>query len=317
MHAGVELDSAPASGDALRGGAPLPSGFSDSRPWIVGDAMVGAHDMLLPSLGGYFLSSFQFDASDSLATRSARDRSGRRDRSAHRDQGGLRRVRQRRQGRGSRQAFWVRAGRQFRLDGGGMFAYFDGVTVGYRTNGIDASAFVGQRVVLYVDTPARHRRSARRPRSISRRLNGIPLSIALDFLGLAINDGTVVNADGSIGEINCGGSSRSPRRPTRTRSCTSSSACASSTTDGEQRTRSGHQCRRDARGARARPRRRARSLEISPSLLVIGDVEQRLGGDLAYDLAAPSAVDVVDISRKLGVGLGAPIDALTVGARVD
>src|SRR5262249_28141690 len=71
LRAGVELESAPASGDALRGGAALPPGFADSRPWIVGDAVVGARDLLLPSLGGYFLSSFQFDASDSLATRSA------------------------------------------------------------------------------------------------------------------------------------------------------------------------------------------------------------------------------------------------------
>jgi hypothetical protein len=65
LRAGVSLESAPASGDALRGGAALPAGFADSRPWIVGDAVVGARDLLLPSLGGYLLSSFQFDASDS------------------------------------------------------------------------------------------------------------------------------------------------------------------------------------------------------------------------------------------------------------
>src|SRR5262249_14007540 len=55
----------------------------------------------------------------------------------------------------------------------------------------------------------------------------------------------------------------------------------------------------------------------SDRIMVIGDVEQRQGGDLAYDLAAPSAVDVIDIARKLGVGVGAPINALTVGAHLD
>src|SRR5262249_42887957 len=48
---------------------------------------------------------------------------------------------------------WLRAGRQFRLDAGAMFAYYDGVTVGYRTDsGYSVSAFGGQRVSLYVDT---------------------------------------------------------------------------------------------------------------------------------------------------------------------
>jgi len=53
------------------------------------------------------------------------------------------------------------------------------------------------------------------------------------------------------------------------------------------------------------------------SLVVVADVEQRRGGDLAYDLASPAAVDVVQIAQKLGVGLSAPTDATTLGARVD
>ena len=60
-------------------------------------------------------------------------------------------------------------------------------------------------------------------------------------------------------------------------------------------------------------------IKLAPTrtVLVVADIEQRSGGDLAYDLASPSAVDVVDISRRLGVGLATPIDATTLGARVD
>jgi hypothetical protein len=52
-------------------------------------------------------------------------------------------------------------------------------------------------------------------------------------------------------------------------------------------------------------------------VVVVADVEQRRGGDLAYDLASPAAVDVVQIAQRLGVGLAAPIDATTVGGRID
>jgi hypothetical protein len=52
-------------------------------------------------------------------------------------------------------------------------------------------------------------------------------------------------------------------------------------------------------------------------IVVIADAEQRSGGDVAYDLAAPSAVDVVEVAQKLGVGLAAPVEATVLGARAD
>ncbi len=45
VRAGVDLENAPATSDPLRGGAPLPPNFAESRPWIVGDAMLGARDL--------------------------------------------------------------------------------------------------------------------------------------------------------------------------------------------------------------------------------------------------------------------------------
>src|SRR6185436_9988222 len=67
IRAGVELDTAPASGDTLRGGFPLQGDFTDTRPWIAGDAVIGARGIITPSLNGYFMSSFAFDASDTLS----------------------------------------------------------------------------------------------------------------------------------------------------------------------------------------------------------------------------------------------------------
>src|SRR5262249_2174737 len=62
VRAGVQLDTAGDSGETMRGGARLPDDFTGSRPWILGDAIVSARDILLPSLGAYLLSSFQLDA---------------------------------------------------------------------------------------------------------------------------------------------------------------------------------------------------------------------------------------------------------------
>jgi hypothetical protein len=295
----------------------LPGGFADSRPWIVGDAMVGAKDMLVPSLGGYFLTSFMADASDSLATRSAvidpSDATGQHlaIKAGYAEYGNDSKA------ENAGQAFWARAGRQFRLDGGGMFAYFDGVTGGYRKNGIDASAFVGQRVALYVDTPNGIEFGATGAIDL-KKTNSIPLRISADFLGLSINDGTVVNADGTVGEdqlrwlLNLTASSDPNKKlhlELRVRAVDDgqSSNTPDPVTNVLETPGGAHLGRI---GGRIR-------YEISPSLLVIGDIEERFGGDLAYDLAAPSAVDVVDVSRKLGVGLNQAINALTVGARFD
>ena len=53
--------------------------------------------------------------------------------------------------------------------------------------------------------------------------------------------------------------------------------------------------------------------------MIVADVQQRGAGDLAYDLAAPTNVDVVDIARQagLGVGLYQPVDATSFGAQID
>ena len=297
LRAGVELDSAPASGDALRGGAPLPAGFAESRPWIVGDAMVGARDLLLPSLGGYFLSSFQLDADDSPATRSALVEPGdAADRRIAIKAGYVE------WGNDDRrtQPVWLRGGRQFRLDGGALFAYFDGVTAGYRTRGLDMSAFAGRRVVLYVDSEAGTTFGATAAVDVGA-LRGVPVKLAVDYMGLAIRQPTRED-DGDIELRQLIAVTSSYEPSTRLRA-----ELRARLADG------------GTGGANLALGRLGSRLRLAPSdrVMVIADVEQRWGGDLAYDLAAPSAVDVVDVARKLGVGLGAPIDALTLGAHVD
>ena len=286
IRAGAELDGAPASGDALRGGAQLPSGYSGYRPWVVGDAVVGARDLLLPSLGAYLLSSFQLDASDSLATRSAlvepSDANGQRIaiKAGYAEWG--------RDERSDQQHLWLRAGRQFRLDAGGLFAYFDGATLGWREHAWSVSTFGGQRVALYVDTP--HGTTFGGTAAIDLGLLEIaPVKLAADAMALAVSgDLRQLIAFAATYE-----SSKTWRLDARAR-----------IVDGGTGLGFGRA------GAR---------LKLSPSRswLVIADLEQRSGGDLAYDLASPSAVDVVDIARKLGVGLASPIDATTLGARVD
>ena len=295
LRAGVELESAPASGDALRGGAPLPPGFVDSRPWIVGDAMVGARDLLVPSLGGYLLSSFQFDASDSLATRSALVSPG-----DAADQRIAIKAGYVEWGNDDRrpQKVWLRGGRQFRLDAGAMFAYFDGITAGYRNQGVDLSAFAGQRVVLYVDSEPGVEFGATAAVDLQA-LRGTPIRLALDYMGLAISQPAMAGSDETqLRQLIALSGSYEPSNKLR-------AELRARIVDGD-----GNGLALGRVGGRVK-------LTPSDQLMVIGDIEQRQGGDLAYDLAAPSAVDVVDVARKLGVGLAAPIDALTIGARVD
>ncbi len=304
VRAGVELDGAGASGDPLRGGASLPSGFAESRPWIVGDAIVGVRDILTPSLGAYFLSSFGFDASDSLATRTAfvrpydaADSYAIAIKAGYVDWG--------REDKRPNQKVWLRGGRQFRLDGGSLFAYFDGLTTGYRDNGVELSGFVGQRVALYVDTPKGIVFGGTASLDL-KKLKNVPARIAVDYMGLAIDalglmGGTesqtrhLVNVLGSY-DVN-----RQTKIDVRARLL---DAQRDDNGDGQP---DGFALGRI--GARLRTERK--------NLIVLADVEHRDGGDLAYDLAAPSAVDVVSVSRQLGVGIAAPVSATTLGVQVD
>jgi hypothetical protein len=285
VRAGVELDTAAGSGETLRGGARLPDDFAGSRPWILGDAIVGARNVLLPSLGAYLLSSFQLDASDALASRSATiapsdadelpivikagyAEYGRDD--VHRDR-----------------KLWLRGGRQLRLDGGAMFAYFDGATVGYRERAWDVSAFAGQRVSLYVDTARGFTYGATAALDLGKQRN-VPLRLAANVMGLAIDDDARL-----LGTV-------------------------AATYDVGKRASVNVRARLvDSGGGIELGRAGGRVKVTGRSVVVVADVEQRRGGDLAYDLASPAAVDVVQIAQRLGVGLTAPIDATTVGARVD
>ena len=285
IRAGVELDTAGDSGETQRGGARLTDDFAGSRPWILGDALVGARNILLPSLGAYFLSSFQLDASDSLASNTATvlpsdadnlpiaikagyAEYGRDD--VHKDK-----------------KLWLRGGRQFRLDGGAMFAYFDGATIGYRARAWDVSAFAGQRVSLYVDTDKGITYGATAALDLGAAVR-VPLKLAANFMGLSLEDATrmlsVVQATYDV----------SKRASVNVRA---------RLVDGGEGFELGRV------GGRLKVAGR--------SLTFVADVEQRQGGDLAYDLASPAAVDVVQIAQKLGVGLAAPINATTFGARID
>ena len=303
IRAGVELDGAGASGSTLRGGASLPSGYADSRPWIVGDAVVGVRDILVPSLGAYFLSSFQLDASDSAGSRSAFVRPYDADDSyAIAIKAGYAEW-----GRDDRrpQKLWLRGGRQFRLDGGSLFAYFDGATVGFRDKGVELSGFAGQRVALYVDTPKGLLFGATAAIDLKQTAN-LPARVALDYMGLAI-DGLGFSSD--------------------TESLTRHLLSLTGTYDVNKQMKVDVRARlvdaqRDDNGDGATDgfalgRVGARMRIEKKNVIVLVDAEHRDGGDLAYDLAAPSAVDVVSVSRQLGVGLAASVSASTLGVQVD
>jgi len=304
VRAGIELDGAGASGEPLRGGAALPDGFAESRPWVVGDAMVGARDMLLPSLGAYFLTSFQLDASDSLATRSAfvrpydnEDAYNLAIKAGYAEWG--------RDDRRPDQKLWLRGGRQFRLDGNTLFAYFDGGTVGYRGNGVEASGFAGQRVALYVDTPQGLLFGGTSALDL-KKLANLPARVTADYMGLAIDglgiDDEVVSQTRHLLELR-GHYDVSQRTGVDVRARIVDAARdddADMQADGFALGRIG-----------------GRIKTHTKTLIVILDVEHRDGGDLAYDLAAPSAVDVVNVSRQLGVGLATPIAATTIGGQLD
>lgn len=304
INAGMQIDTAADNGTAMRGGAFLTNDFAGTRPWIVGDAVVGAHDLILPSLGGYFLSSFQFDVSDSLATRTATvspfDASdlalaikagyaeyGRDDRKP--DASGP----------------WIRAGRQSRMDGGALFAYFDGATIGYRTKALSISAFAGQRVALYVETERGIEYGATASLDL-KAMKSAPVKIALDYMGLAIDllgdarNRSLIVATAST-ELGKRGKLEAFARMV-------DSGFKADMDDPALGLKEGFQLGRA--GARFR-------FNLSNDLLFMADVEERLGGDLAYDLTAPSAADVVQVAQRLGVGLAAPVDATRVGARLD
>ncbi|MBA3394250.1 MAG: hypothetical protein H0T89_16500 [Deltaproteobacteria bacterium] len=304
LRAGVELDGAAASGESLRGGAALPDQFAEQRSWIVGDAVIGTRDMLLPSLGAYFLTSFQLDATDSFATRTAFVRPYDNDdanslaiKAGYAEWG--------RDDRRPDQKLWLRGGRQFRLDGGALFAYFDGGTIGYRTKGIEASAFGGQRVTLYVDTPRGILFGATAAVDLET-LRDIPVKISADYMGLAI-DGLGVNDEVAS--------------QTRQLLALAGQYELSKKTRIDVRARLVNSGRDDdgdlASDGFALGRVGARFRTQSAKLVAIVDLEHRDGGDLAYDLAAPSAVDVVSVARQLGVGLAAPVSATSIAAQLD
>lgn len=303
VRAGVELDGAGASGETMRGGASLPDNFAASRPWIVGDAIVGVRDILTPSLGAYFLSSFQLDASDSLATRTAFVRPYDSDdayaiaiKAGYAEWG--------RDDKRPNQKLWLRGGRQFRLDGGSMFAYFDGATAGYRDKGLEASAFVGQRVALYIDTPKGILFGGTAAVDLKKTSN-IPARVALDYMGLAVDAVGLMGTSESV---------------TRQMAAVTGSYDVNRQTKVDVRARlvDAQQLNEDgSRGGFKLGRIGGRVRHERKNLIVLADVEHRDGGDLAYDLASPSAVDVVSVSRQLGVGLAAPVSATTVGVQVD
>jgi hypothetical protein len=312
INAGVQLDSAPANGEFQRGGLALPDGFADNRAWILGDAVVAAHDIILPSMGGYFLTGFAFDATNSLETRTATispyDQEALAIKAGYAEWG-------RDDRKPNASGPWLRGGRQFRHDGGALFAYFDGATAGYRTaKGIEASVFGGQRVALYVTTPKGIEYGATASVDL-KKMSDIPVRIAADFMGLnytpLIPDPNAIDTGAELGDsVLIDGDAQN-----RLLVVLTGSADVTSKGKLDLRARMVDAGQGDGfalgrAGARLR-------YNLSPALLFLGDVERRQGTDLAYDLAAVSAVDVVNIAEQLGVGLNAPVDATRIGARLD
>ncbi|MBA2539071.1 MAG: hypothetical protein H0V17_05500 [Deltaproteobacteria bacterium] len=309
LRAGVELDSAPASGETLRGGFPLADGFSDNRAWIMGDAVVGARGIITPALNAYFMSSFAFDATsgasslagtvmpydnEAIAIKAGYAEYGREDRKPD----------------GQQPKFWLRAGRQFRLDGGNMFAYFDGATVGYREKDWNVTGFAGQRAALYVDTQRGLLFGA------TAAYDAKKVRVWLDYMGLAIsttdfdNDPTTGDEDGRDGEVRHlvglkGAYKVNNKAKVEVHARMTGLPDSAGTAPGEVPTskfalgRVGGRVRYDA-----------------GKLMVIGDVIQRFKDDIAYDLAASTAADVVDVANKIGI-MNAPTDATIFALQVD
>ena len=313
VNAGYQLDSAPASGDTLRGGAALPGGFSDNRPWILGDAVVGTRDVLLPSLNSYFLASYNFDASDALASRAATiapsDATGQQvaikagyaEYGTEDKQGGH---------------VWVRAGRQYRQDGGSMFAYFDGATLGYRDAGYAFSAFGGQRVALYIDTPNGTTFGGTAMLDF-KKMKNLPFKVGLDYQGLSVDSLISGTAETQLRQlialytnIDLGKRAHLDVHLRVVDGGANAGIGLGIADTGVAPSTGGFQFGR----ASARLRYAA-----SRDVMFVADVQQRGGGDLAYDLATPTAVDVVDIARQVGLGVGLyqPISATQLGAQLD
>jgi len=309
IRAGVDVDNAPASGDTLRGGFPLPDGFANNRTWFMGDAVVGARGIVTPTLNGYFMSSFAFDATDAIETRTATIRPY--DQQALAIKAGYAEYgRDDRKPDGQQPAFWLRAGRQFRLDGGNLFAYFDGATVGLRQKEWNASAFVGQRVALYVDTQPGILFGA------TAAYDKKKLKISFDYMGLAIST-TDFDADAATGDDN--------GRDGEVRHMVGLRGSYKVNDKAKVEVRARATGLPDLAGADvgevpatkfALGRVGGRLRFDTGKLMVIADVDQRFKDDVAYDLAASTAADVVDIANKIGL-MNTPTDATILALQVD
>ncbi|MEO8699083.1 MAG: hypothetical protein ABI867_03535 [Kofleriaceae bacterium] len=308
IRAGVDLETAPASGDTLRGGFPLSDGFTETRPFIVGDAVVGARGIVTPSLNGYFLGSFILDASDSLAANTAviNPADGN-------DQFLAIKAGYAEWGRDDRKPddqqphkVWLRGGRQFRLDGGNLFAYFDGLTVGYKESKWNASAFLGQRVALYTGTEPGILFGATAAATPNKNIK-----IALDYMGLAINSNDFDN-DGEIdGEtrhlVAVNGNFRISKKLKADVNARLTGLADLEGTDAGDIPATKFALGRV--GGRLR-------YEADRMILMV-DAEQRFADDVAYDLAAATSTDILDIADKIGVGMTTPVDTTRLGAHVD
>lgn len=311
IRAGVELDGAAASGDAQRGGLPLAEGFADNRTWILGDAIVGARGIITPALNGYFLSSFAFDAADANSANTATIQPY--DQSALVIKAGYAEW-----GRDDRKPddqqpynVWVRGGRQFRLDGGNLFAYFDGVTVGYRNKETTFSGFVGRRVALFVDTQHGILFGA----TAGMNIKPAKTKVAVDYMGL------------NLCTVNCVDDPQDPfdndladTRSTRHLLSLTTTTKINKQLKFDTRFRLTGLDDFDEMGVAstkfAPGRLTARVRYETDRITVIGDVEQRFSDDVAYDLAAPVSADVVNVGTQLGI-LNTPINSTSVGVRAD
>jgi hypothetical protein len=324
IRAGVEIDTAAANGDAQRGGLLLPGDFADRRSWIMGDAIIGARGIVMPTLNGYLLSSFAFDAeggfpdksatvmpydSQELVIKAGYAEWGRDDRKPDDQQP---------------YSVWLRGGRQFRLDGGNMFAYYDGLTVGYKTKDTSLSAFAGRRVALFVETQAGLLFGA----TAALNLKPIKTRVNIDYMGLNLCIGSGVDDGmGLIASRFCGDDPDDLTddafvdvRATRHLVSATTSTKLGRTMKFDTRVRLTGLEDVDATGAAATVfalgRLSARLRYETNTFVVLTDVEQRFGDDVAYDLASPVSADVADIGNRIGI-LNTPIDSTSFGIRAD
>lgn len=299
VNLGYGIASAQASGQADRSGFapgdvtdPAGAGFTESRQYLLGDAVLGSRGILLPSLSTYFLSQFKFDIDGASSFASLNDVYDTRGGRALLVRAGYAEV----EGLGSPESalsrLYLRGGRQFRYGASAFVANFDGLTGGYRGQGVELSGFFGRRVSLFFDDdPGVLGGGGVLVRG--KQAYGAPIDLAADYLTFA---GGELDSSRQLVEL----SARMREAFLVDRILVRSRLV--DTGDGLALGRIGLEV----------------GVPIGSGLpRLSADATYRTADDFAYDFLGATATDVVTAPTQLGIGLDPPSDSILLGGRAD